>query len=174
MLLTAASIDVLCRVPSAPGKSETPLPGSLPVFPRRLEGAHRQPLPNKRGLSAHRVHFGRFVLCPPHARRRWPGGMSQSASIQEIGRMGRYYPGEGSSNRLQALHAVKVFTLLGGLWTPYSQGRADGDDETSTESQEPRVHSMELLVQPDKGCATPSRSVSGGQQSTSRGPEWVG
>jgi len=60
-----------------------------------------------------------------------------------------------------------MFALLGGTWTSYSQGRASGDDEASTESQESRSRSMELLVQPDEleDYATPPRSVSGERQS---------
>jgi hypothetical protein len=54
----AASLDVLCRVPSAPGKPETPFLRSFPVFSCRLEGTHRQPLLGKTGLPANRVHFG--------------------------------------------------------------------------------------------------------------------
>ena len=66
-----------------------------------------------------------------------------------------------------------MFAMLGGTRTPYSQGRADGDDEASTESQESRVRSMELLVQSDEDYATPPRSVSSERQSREV-PKWDG
>lgn len=149
--LIAASLAVLCRVPSTSGKSETPLFGSIPIFPCCLEGAHRQPLVGKRRLPADPVHRGRFDFRPSYPCYRWPGRTSPSASVQKIGRRRRLYPGQRStSHRLQAVHAVEMFALLGGTWTPYSQGRANGDDEASTESQESRFCPMELLVQPDE------------------------
>ena len=169
------SLDILCRVPSTSGKSETPLFRSIPVFLCRLEGAHRQPLVGERGLPTNPVHLGRFVLRPPHPCCRWPGRTSPSAPLQKIGRGGRHYPGQWGSNRLQTLHAVEMFALLGGTWTPYSQGRANGDDEASTESQESRFRSMELLVQPDEDyAATPPISVSGERQSSREVPKWNG
>ena len=66
-----------------------------------------------------------------------------------------------------------MFTLLGGPWTPYSRGRADSDDEASTESQEPGIRSMELLVQLGEDHITRARvrSFSGKRQS-GEGPEW--
>lgn len=84
--LIDALLDVLRRVPSTSGKPETPLRWGLPLLSSHFGGTHRQPLLSKGGLPTHRVYFGRFVLCPPRAHRRWPGGTSPSTFIQKIGR----------------------------------------------------------------------------------------
>src|SRR6266851_612496 len=74
--LIVVPLGMLCSVPPASGESEMHLYRGIPLFSDHLEGTHRQPLAGTRGLAAHPVHFRRFVLRPPNARSRWPGGTS--------------------------------------------------------------------------------------------------